>query len=105
MPLHLSIIVRDYFLSYPDKIIMKHWGTALFVVLIFSLSIYFYIKEIEFHADEIQYKLRRARVTEGDKILINLMRKPYAYMLQLMVSLTHTVAIMEIFIIAKNARS
>ena len=84
-------------MNYPDKIIMAHWMIAIFVVSIFALSIYFYIKEIEIHVDEIQYKLRRAKVTEGDKILINFLRKPYAYMFQLIVSLTLIVALMEIF--------
>jgi hypothetical protein len=89
--------VRDYFLSYPDKIIMMHWGTAILAVLVFILSLYFYIKEVGFNAKEIQYKLRRGHVTEGDVIFINIIRKPYAYMLQLIVSLTHILAFIEIF--------
>ena len=96
IPLHLSIVVRDYFLEYPEKLIMTHWGHLILAIVFFTASIVYYIKEIDIQTGEFTYRGRRGQVTEGDKIFINLIRKPYAYLLQFLLFFFNLYAISEI---------
>lgn len=97
IPLHFSIVVRDYFLDYPDKLIMIHWGHLILAIVIFTASIFYFIKEIDIQTGEFTYRGHRGQITEGDKILINIIRKPYAYLLQFFLFFFNLYAITEIF--------
>ena len=97
LPLKLTIVVRDYLLNYPDKMIMVHLGFAILAVLIFICSIVLYTQEIVFNNDKFMYKGRRVQITEGDIVSLNFIRKPCAFILQFFLIIFNSVAIMDIF--------
>lgn len=97
LPLHFSLIVRDYYMKFPLKIQLHHWGVALMSLILFFVSCMYYMRDIDLKTGEFTYKGHRVQVTEGDKLFINLFRKPYAFFIQLFVSLMHFSAIIEIF--------
>lgn len=97
LPLHISVVVRDYYFKYPTTLILIHWMNVGLAVFLFGVSLYIYLKDIEFKPGDYFYKGRRLEITEGDNMFLNLIRKPYAFIPQIILLLINIVAILEIF--------
>lgn len=97
MPLHISVLFRDYYFKYSTKIILNHWMMFGFAILIFGGSIYFYLREINVQKSEHFFRGRKLEVSEGDVMFLNFLRKPAAFFLQIMLLMYNALAIFEIF--------